>query len=58
MLLFRLAVFLLLGTAALCFGFFVVTGQHRYKRWGVVTLKWTIVAGLLFFAVMIVERIA
>jgi len=26
MLLFRFAVFLLLGAAALCFGFFVVTG--------------------------------
>lgn len=58
MLFFRFAVFLLLAGAALCFAFFIGTGQQRFKRWGLVTLKWMIVAGLAFFAVLILERIA
>jgi hypothetical protein len=48
---------LLLG-AAVCFAFYAGTGQSRYRRWGLITLKWTIIAALLFFAVMIVTRIA
>lgn len=58
MLFFRFAVFLLLGAAALCFAFYLGTGRPHFRRWGVVTLKWTVIAGLAFFAVMILERIA
>ncbi|WP_197026499.1 hypothetical protein [Hylemonella gracilis] len=58
MLLFRWAMLLLLLGAAVCFAFYAGTGQSRYRRWGLLTLKWTIIAALLFFAVLIVTRIA
>ena len=58
MLLFRWAMLLLLMGAAVCFAFYAGTGQSRYRRWGLLTLKWTIIAALLFFAVLIVSRVA
>ncbi len=58
MLLFRWLILLLLIGAAVSFAFFVATGQPRYKRWGLLTLKWTLIAAGGFFAVLILERIA
>lgn len=58
MVLFRFAVLLLLVAAAVCFAFYAGTGQARYRRWGLVILKWTLIAGFLFFAVLILERLA
>lgn len=57
MLLFRWLILLLLIGAAVSFAFFVATGQPRYKRWGLLTLKWTLIAAGGFFAVLILERI-
>lgn len=57
MLLFRWAIFLLLLAAGASFLFYVTTGQPGYKRWGLVILKWTILAAFGFFAVLILERI-
>jgi hypothetical protein len=40
-------------------GFFVhflVTGQERYKHYGLRVLRWTVVAAFVFFAVLILER--
>jgi hypothetical protein len=36
---------------------FAATGQARYKRVGLVILKWTVFAALAFFAVLIAERV-
>ena len=58
MLLFRWLVLLLLLMAAVSFAFYAGTGQPRFKRFGLVTLKWTLIAGLVFFAVLILERLA
>lgn len=58
MFLFRTAIFLLLVSSAICFALYAGTNQERYKRWGLVTLKWTVLTGLGFFAVLILERIA
>ncbi len=58
MLLFRWLIFLLQIGAAVCFAFYAGTGQARYKRWGLVTLKWTLIAAFGFFAVLILQRIA
>jgi fucose 4-O-acetylase-like acetyltransferase len=58
MLLFRAAVLLLLLLAAVSFALFVGTGESRYKQFGLRTLKWTLLAGACFFAVLILERIA
>ena len=44
--------------AAVLFVFYAGTGQARYKRWGLITLKWTLIAAFGFFAVLILERIA
>ena len=56
MLLFRWLLLILLLVAGVCFAFYAGTGQPRYKRYGWVILKWTILAALGFFAVLFVER--
>ena len=58
MLLFRWTMLLLLLTAGVCFAFYAGTGDARFKRVGLLTLKWTVLAALGFFAVLILERIA
>lgn len=57
MLLFRWAVMALLLAAAVSFAFYAGTGQVHYKRWGLVVLKWTVIAAVFFFAVAIIGRI-
>jgi hypothetical protein len=58
MLVFRWLILLLLLAAGVCFALFAGTGQPHYKRWGIVVLKWTLLAAFGFFAVLIVERVA
>ncbi len=58
MLLLRWLILLLLIGAAVCFAFYVRTGQVRYRRWGLIVLKWTLIAAFGFFAVLILQRIA
>ncbi|WP_332815833.1 hypothetical protein [Ramlibacter sp.] len=58
MLVFRWALLLLLLGAGVCFAFYAATGQPRYRRWGLVTLKWTLLAAFGFFAVLVAERLA
>ncbi|MFT5933878.1 MAG: hypothetical protein ACI9M6_000925 [Hydrogenophaga sp.] len=36
---------------------YIATSQPRYKRWGVTVLKWTVIAALGFFGVLILERL-
>jgi hypothetical protein len=57
MLVFRWLILLLLLGALVSFMFYAGTGQTRYKRYGLVTLRWTLVAGLGFFVVLILERV-
>jgi hypothetical protein len=58
MLLFRWLILLLLLTAGVSFVFYVGTGQPRFKRFGWIVLKWTLLAAFGFFAVLIMERVA
>lgn len=58
MLLFRWLVLLLLLGAGVSFAFYAGTGQERFKRYGLLILKWTVLSALGFFAVLILERIA
>ena len=58
MLLFRWAILLLRLVAGVCFVFYAGTGQPRFKRWGWIVLKWTLLAAFGFFAVLIAERVA
>ena len=57
MLLFRWTMLMLLLTAAVCFAFYAGTGQARFKRYGLVIFKWTLIAASVFFAVLIVEQL-
>jgi len=54
----RVLILLLLLSAAVSFACFAVTGQVRFKRYGLVVLKWTLIGAFGFFGVLILERIA
>ncbi|NMM11517.1 MAG: hypothetical protein HHJ16_14755 [Polaromonas sp.] len=58
MLLFRWLVLLFLLASVVSFMFYVGTGQVRFKRFGLIVLKWTLIAAFGFFAVLILERVA
>jgi hypothetical protein len=57
-LVFRWLILLCLVASALCFALYIGTGQVRWRAHGVRILKWTVVAGLAFFAVLLLERMA
>jgi len=57
MLLFRWAVMALLLVAAVSFAFYAGTGNPRFKRLGLVVLKWTVIATAFFFAVLLISRL-
>jgi hypothetical protein len=58
MLFFRWLVLLLLVGGLLCFAMYIGTGELRWRALGIVIVKWTVIAGLAFFAVLILERMA
>ena len=58
MLVFRWIVMLLLLAGVLCFAMYIGTGQLTWRRRGILLVKWTVFAGLGFFAVLILERLA
>ena len=58
MLLLRWLILLLLLGVAVSFAFYAATGELRYRRYGLLTLKWTLIAAFGFFAVLILERVA
>lgn len=53
MLIARLLVFGSLGLALLALLVYMITGDLRYRRFGVILLKWTILPGVGFFVVLI-----
>jgi hypothetical protein len=55
---FRLVVGLLLAAGVLCFAMYIGTGQVAWRQRGLVIVKWTVLAALAFFAVVILERLA
>jgi hypothetical protein len=55
---FRLVFGLLLVASLLCFAMYIGTSQVTWRRRGVVVLKWTLIAALGFFAVLILEKLA
>lgn len=57
MLLFRWTLFMLLLAAGVCFAFYIGTGQVRFRQYGIVILKWTVIAALGFFGVLVLERL-
>ena len=57
MLLVRWVVLFLLMVSALLFAAFIATGETRYRVWGWKVLRVTMGAALVFFAVLIMERL-
>jgi len=57
MLIFKFVFFFLLLVAGAFFALYIATSQPRYKRWGITVLKWTVIAALGFFGVLILERL-
>ena len=43
--------------SVVCFMLFAVTGQAKFKRIGLVVLKWTLAAAFVFFGVLIFDRV-
>jgi hypothetical protein len=58
MLIFRLVFGLLLVAGLLCFALYIGTRDVRWRRRGLLIVKWTVLAGLGFFAVIALERLA
>lgn len=58
MLIARLLFGLLAVASVICFVAYMRTGDPRWRRFGVVIIKWTLIAAFGFFAVLIAERIA
>ena len=54
----RLVFGLLLVAGILCLAMYVGTGQVVWRQRGLLIVKWTVVAALGFFAVLILERLA
>lgn len=57
MLLFRLVFGGLLLAGLLCLAMYVATSDRRWRQRGIVIVKWTVIAGLGFFAVIALERL-
>ncbi|WKB52119.1 hypothetical protein [Eleftheria terrae] len=53
----RVLVALLLVGAVGCFGLYLVTRRPHYFRIGLAIVKWTVIAGLVFFGVLAAEML-
>lgn len=58
MIIARVLMFVLLGSCVLSFAMFALTADARYKRFGLTVLKWTVFAGLGFFAILFATQLA
>lgn len=50
-----LLLFLLLAVV-LCFALYALSGQVRFRRYGLLLLKWLLLAGFVFFGVLILQQ--
>lgn len=54
---FRGLLLLVLLAGAGCFAAYALSGQVRFRGYGLRLVRWTVVAGLAFFAVLIAQRL-
>jgi hypothetical protein len=54
---FRMAMLLLLLAAGIFFALYAGTAEPRFKRYGLIIFKWTLVAAFVFFAVLFLEQL-
>ena len=57
MLILRLVFGLLLAAGLVSFAIYVATGNPMYRRYGLIIVKWTVIAGLAAAAVIVLERV-
>jgi hypothetical protein len=57
MLLLRFALVLMLIASGVCFAAYAATRETRYLHWGWMVLRWALVAALVFFGVLVLERL-
>jgi len=57
MLFFRWTMMLLMLGVVASFVFYVATGEVKYRTLGLKIIKWTVLAALGFFGVLILERL-
>jgi hypothetical protein len=57
MMAFRLVFGLLLAAGIVCLAMYAGTGQLVWRQRGLLIVKWTLIAALGFFAVLILERL-
>ena len=57
MLVVRWVLLVLLLAAGVSFALYAATGQPKFKRYGLVILKWTLIATAAFFLVLFIERV-
>ena len=57
MLLFRWLILFFLLVAGVSLAYYATTGQVRYKTFAWAVLKWTVLAALGYFAILIAERV-
>ena len=57
MVLARLVVLLLLAATVLCFALHALTGVAVGRRRGLMILKWTVLVGLAFFALLLADHL-
>jgi hypothetical protein len=48
---------LMLVASGVSFALYAATGQMRYRRFGLTVLMWALLAGFVFFAVLIAEQL-
>lgn len=53
----RLVFGLLLLASVACFAAYIGTRQPVWRRRGVAVLKWTLVAAVIFFGVLVLQRV-
>ncbi len=58
MLAFRFLLIITAAAVAVCVAGYLLSGQRRYLGWAFKVLKFGAAAGLVFFAILILERLA
>ena len=54
---FRALLLIFVIAIAICGALYLITGDRKFLRWAWLLFKLVVAAGLLFFAVLILERI-
>ncbi len=57
MLILRFVLILMLIVSGVSFGLYALTHEARFARWGWLVLTWSLLAAVLFFGVLLLERV-